>query len=87
MNDTAKTAKPRAKASAKPRTSTAAAGAKKSPPTEAPKSSALQAAAEAPPPPPPSTAGAASIGAGFPPAAALEVLSPEQRAALETLSL
>jgi polyhydroxyalkanoate synthase len=88
MNDTAKTAKPQAKASTKPRASTAAAIAKKSLRAEAPGSKgAPQAAAEASPPPPPA-ATAAPITAGFASAAAaLEVLPPEQRAALETLSL
>ncbi len=90
MNDTGKTAKPRAKASAKPGVSTAAGSATKSPRARAPKSNgAPPPSLEANPPPPPADAGAGkAVSTGFPSgAAALEVLSPEQRAALETLSL
>jgi polyhydroxyalkanoate synthase len=76
MNDTAKPAKRRARAPSKPG---ASATAKKTLGAEAPAAGlAPQAPAEV---------ASAPIAAGLPPAGALDMMPPEQRAALETLSL
>jgi polyhydroxyalkanoate synthase len=78
MNDTVKPAKPRAKAPPKSRASAAAT--KKSRPAEASTAGVAQKSA--------ADAASAPSATGIPPAAAaLEMMSTEQRAALETLSL
>jgi polyhydroxyalkanoate synthase len=82
MNDTAKPAKPRARAPAKPR---AARNAPKSPVVT--DTSAKATPPQASPASPAPTAAAFTAGAAPSAAKVLEMLSPEQRAALEQLSL